>query len=145
MDFLDYMNFFKVTSGGFERYQNHNLMTYEIFEQLPRLNEIILRLPLRPGRGWRDDPRRFGPLLFHFVDPCPRQLHRVIYERAAEVLEPYKSVRVLNFVDENEESRFDSLHQAATGESAEVEDGFFPPECRCSIACINEPVFLRRY
>jgi hypothetical protein len=145
MDFLDYMNFFKVTSGGFERYQNHNLMTYEILEQFPRLNEIILRLPLRPGRGWKNDPRRFGPLLFHFVYPCPRQLHRVIYERAAEVLALYKSVRVLNFVDENEESRFESLHQAATGEPVQAEDGFFPPECRCPIACVNEPVFLRRY
>jgi hypothetical protein len=113
MAFLDYFNFFKVTAGGFQHHQDYSLMTYEVFEQLPHLKEVIIRLPLRPGRGWKNDPRQSGPLLFHFESPCPRQLHRVIYERAAEVLAPYKSVKMLNFIDKGEESCFHSRRQAA--------------------------------
>ena len=113
MAFPDYFNFFKVTVGGFQHHQDNDLMTYEVFQQLPQLREIIIRLPLRPSRGWKNDPRHSGPLLFHFVNPCPRQLHRVIYERAVEVFAPYKSVKILNFIDEGEESRSRSRQQAA--------------------------------
>jgi hypothetical protein len=106
MDFASYMNFFKVTIGGFERYQNFDLPTYEVFEQLPYLNEIVIRLPLQPRRGWRNDPHQGGPQLFDFESPCPRKLHRVIFERAAEVLAQYKTVTIRNFIDKGEEKRF---------------------------------------
>jgi hypothetical protein len=112
MDFLSYMNFFEVKNGGFERYQDLRRLTYHVFERLPALNEIVIRLPLRPRKGWRHRPGYGLPQLFHDDAPCPRSLHRTIYERVAEVLASY-NVRVVNFIDEDEEHKFHAARLSA--------------------------------
>lgn len=112
MDFLSSMHFFKVEAGGFKLYQKPRGLTYHIFERLPHLNEIVIRLPLRPRGGWKDNPCARGPWLFHHQSPCPRSLHRIIYERVAEVLAPY-NVTVRNFVDAHEKERFLAARIAA--------------------------------
>ena len=106
MDFLSFMHFFEVKAGGFQRYRKARGLTYRIFERLPNLNEIVIRLPLRPRKGWKDDPLAGGPPLFHDQSPCPRSLHRVIYERVAEVLASHEKVTVQNFIDDDEKQRF---------------------------------------
>ncbi|KAF2625969.1 hypothetical protein BU25DRAFT_412214 [Macroventuria anomochaeta] len=105
MDFLSFMHFFKVKAGGFQRYQKSQGLTYHTFERLPNLNEIVIKLPLRPREGWKYTPHPGGIQLFHEESPCPRSLHRVIYERVAEVLASFK-VTMRNFIDDNEEQRF---------------------------------------
>lgn len=107
MDFLSFMQFFKVMAGGFQRYHKTKGYTYEVFERLPCLNEIVVRLPLRPQGGWKHRPQAGGPQLWHEDYPCPRVLHRIIYERIAEVLAPYK-VTVRNFLDKGEKQRYHS-------------------------------------
>jgi hypothetical protein len=106
MDWLPFMQFFKVATGGFDQYHKPKALTYEVFERLPCLNEIVVRLPLRPYGGWLDKPGQFGPLLWHEDSPCPRIMHRVIYERIAEVLAPY-NVAVRNFIDYAEMRRYE--------------------------------------
>ena len=115
MDFLSFMHFFKVEAGGFQRFPKPRgfHMTYEIFERLPDLNEIVIRLPLRPRGGWKDMPQAGDPQLFHEDSPCPRRLHRVIYERVAEVLASYDRVTIQNFVDGEEKQRFESARLEA--------------------------------
>jgi hypothetical protein len=110
MDFINYMHFFKVTTGGFERYLASGI-SYEVLDQLPHLDKIALRLPRRPRQGWVDNPYQIGPQLFHFESPCARILHRIIYERIAEVLTLYPNVKVEGFGDENEKDRFAALRQ----------------------------------
>jgi hypothetical protein len=111
--FIGYMHFFKVIIGGFDRYLRPGSLSYEVFEQLPNLSEISLRLPLQPRQGWNNLPYQPGPVLFHNDAPCPRKLHRVIYERIAEVLTLHLRVRVTNFMDKNEMVRYDALRYAA--------------------------------
>ncbi|KAH6620369.1 hypothetical protein C7974DRAFT_458480 [Boeremia exigua] len=106
MDFLSFMRFFEVEVGGFVQYHNARGTTYHIFEGLPCLNEIAVRLPARPLKGWRNNPYTGGPQLFHHDRPCPRVLHRVIYERIAEVLASYNNVKVGYFIDGSEENHF---------------------------------------
>ncbi|KAJ8109741.1 hypothetical protein OPT61_g7237 [Boeremia exigua] len=106
MTFLSFMNFFEVKVGHFEQFQNPRSPTYHALERLPNLNEIIINLPLRPRSGWRNITYYGSPQLYHDESPCPRILHRVIYERAAEVLASYDNVTVRNFIDENEQQRF---------------------------------------
>jgi hypothetical protein len=110
MDFINYMHFFKVTTGGFERFLAGGI-SYEIFDQLPHLDKIALHLPRRPRQGWVDSPYQNGPQLFHFESPCARILHRIIYERIAEVLTLYPNVKIKGFGDENEKDRFAALRQ----------------------------------
>jgi hypothetical protein len=113
MNFIDYMHLFKVTKGGFERYTKRpGAITYEVFEQLPNVSEIALRLPRRPRQGWLDDPGQIGPILFHYEFPCVRMLHRVIYERIAEALTLYSNVKVKGFVDKYERDRFYTLRES---------------------------------
>lgn len=113
MDFIGYMHFFKVTTGGFERYLRSGSISYEVFSQLPHLNEVIIRLPRRPHHGWRDKPGQCGPRLFYDDFPCPRMLHRVIYERVAAVLTLYPRVKVMGFIDADESVRFNLLRVSA--------------------------------
>jgi hypothetical protein len=117
MGFIDYMHFFKVTTGEFERYLDPGAISYEVFEQLPYLKKIALRLPRRPCQGWVDNPFQHGPQLFHFEFPCARTLHRVIYERVAEVLTLYSHVKVKGFGDDNEKDRFYTLRQSSMEKS----------------------------
>lgn len=113
MDFLSYMHFFRVTAGGFERYHKPGSMTYTVLERLPNLKYIAIRLPGRPRRGFHDFPSRRGPRLFHEDAPCPRLLHRIIYEQAAVVLAHYPSVRIKAYIDEEEKDRFYEIQERA--------------------------------
>jgi len=106
MDFHSFMHFFKVQAGGFQQLQKPRDPTYEVFERMPHLNEIVIQLPLRPHGGWKNNPSAGRPPLFHYDKPCPRILHRLIYERAAEVLAPYEKVKLRNFIDGYERKRF---------------------------------------
>lgn len=45
-------------------------------------------------------------MLWHANSPCPRAVHRVIYERIAAVLAPY-NVAVGNFIDSDELRRYE--------------------------------------
>lgn len=118
MDWLSYMHFFQVKAGGFERYYDSftmvhkKVITYEVFDRLPCLNEIVVRLPLRPYGGWRDKPGQCGPQIWHVDSPCPRAVHRTIYERVAEVLAPY-NVMVWNLIDYAEMRRYQNLRAEA--------------------------------
>jgi hypothetical protein len=115
MNFINYMHFFKITTGGFERYLDADKpapVSFEVFEQLPHLTEIALRMPHRPRQGWLDDPWQIGPTLFHHEFPCARALHRVIYERIAEVLAVYPNVKVNGFIDDYERDRFFALRES---------------------------------
>jgi hypothetical protein len=116
LGFIDYFHFFKVTIGGFGRYLHSDSISYEVFEQLPNLSEIIMQLPLKPRQGWKDLPSQVGPSIFHHDDPCPRRLHRVIYERMAELLTLYPDVKVTKFMDGNEEARYNTLRMVAVKE-----------------------------
>lgn len=114
MDFMASMRFFDVQAYGFPRYPGQRArLTYDAFDRLPHLNEIVFILPRRPRKGWVDSPYGGGPTLFHHESPCPRALHRVIYERVAEVLAPHKKVTVLGFVDAEEQERFIGLRTEA--------------------------------
>ncbi|KAF3004035.1 hypothetical protein E8E13_000866 [Curvularia kusanoi] len=106
MDFLPFMRFFEVEIGGFQKHRSRRGLTYHAFDRLPHLNEIVLILPGRPHSGWRHNPYCGGPQLFHDEDPCPRRLHRVIYERIAVLLAWHSKLTVRNFVDGEEEQRF---------------------------------------
>jgi hypothetical protein len=113
MDFIAYMHFFKVTTGSFKYHLRPGSISYDVFEQLPHLNHIAIRLPLQPQQGWVDQPGQPGPPLFYANFPCPRLLHRVIYERIAEVLTPYPRVKVQGFIDDDEKMRYKALRASA--------------------------------
>ncbi|KAF2132399.1 hypothetical protein P153DRAFT_189971 [Dothidotthia symphoricarpi CBS 119687] len=108
MSFVSYMRFFKVTAGGFGKYWRTDHMTFEVLEQLPFLNEIVIKLPVRPhgAGGWKDNFHEGGPQLFHHESPCPRMLHRILYERIAEALASHEHVRLTRFIDNDEKQRY---------------------------------------
>ncbi|KAF9698898.1 hypothetical protein EKO04_002935 [Ascochyta lentis] len=112
MDWMSFIHFFKVKAGGFQHHQKTRGLTYHVFERLPSLNEIMIWLPRRPRGGWKNKPHPGGLQLFHREAPCPRSLHRLIYERVAEVLAPY-NVSVRGFIDEEETQRFESARLEA--------------------------------
>lgn len=116
MRFFEYMLFFKVTVGGFERYLRPGAISYEVFDQLPHLSEVFIKLPGRPRRGWSNILLP-GPFMFHHDSPCPRTLHRIIYEKALNTLALCPSLKVCGFVDADEEARFNEL-RAVTLKSA---------------------------
>ncbi|KAH3920662.1 hypothetical protein HBI56_219130 [Parastagonospora nodorum] len=113
MDFIAYMHFFKVSVGSFKQYLLPGSISYEIFEELPNLNQITFRLPRKPQQGWRDMPEQPGPPLFFPDFPCPRILHRLIYDCIAAVLTLYPLVEVNGFIDADEKDRYESLRAAA--------------------------------
>ncbi|KAH7405839.1 hypothetical protein DE146DRAFT_779221 [Phaeosphaeria sp. MPI-PUGE-AT-0046c] len=113
LGFIGSMQFLQVTMGRFDEYLIPGDMSYEVFEQLPNLNKISLRLPGEPQQGWKDRPGQQGPLLFYNDAPCPRLLHRVIYERIAEVLTLYPCVVVTGFMDDDEWIRYRDLRKTA--------------------------------
>ncbi|KAH8726804.1 hypothetical protein GQ44DRAFT_612864 [Phaeosphaeriaceae sp. PMI808] len=113
MSFLDTMHFFQVTVGNFKLYLQSDCISFSVYEKLPHLKEISIQLPRQPRKGWKDRLGQCGPTLFHHDLPCPRALHRIIYERIAEVLTLYKHVRVIGFADNIEEARFYELRAAA--------------------------------
>lgn len=113
LGFIGSMHFFQVTMGAFDEYLIPGDISYEVFEQLPNLNEISVRLPGQPQKGWQDRPFQQGPLLFYNDAPCPRLLHRIIYERIAEVLTLYPNVIITGFVDDDEWLRYRDLRKTA--------------------------------
>lgn len=112
MGFYDSMSFFRVTAGGFGQYTKASALSYKVFDRLPHLAEIAIQLPGKPRKGWSNIFCR-GPILFHHESPCPRRLHRLIYERIADCLAIYPHLIVRGFIDDDEEARFDSLREAA--------------------------------
>jgi hypothetical protein len=111
MDFLDYLYFFKVSTGGFQQYWKPYL-DHEVFDQFPHLNELRIVLPDVLGR-LEENMRQSGPQLF-YGDPfnCPRILHRLIYEQAAKVL-AHHNVIMQGFIDDLEDMRFVALRENA--------------------------------
>ncbi|KAF2691633.1 hypothetical protein K458DRAFT_381479 [Lentithecium fluviatile CBS 122367] len=108
-DFLSYLYFFKVTVDDIDRRRPEGYATSDVFEQLPHLNEIVVGLPTSYDRY----QGLYGPLLFHDRDPCPRILHRLIYEKVAADLAHHNEVGVRLFIDEDEERRFRDLRESA--------------------------------
>ncbi|KAL5117744.1 hypothetical protein ACEQ8H_004354 [Pleosporales sp. CAS-2024a] len=114
MDFIGYMHFFKVTLGSFKHHLVAHTLSYTVLEQLPHLQHIAIKLPLKPHRGWSDaSSYQPAPLLFHPDYPCPRLLHRVIYERIAATLTLYPSVHVHGFIDDAERAHYHNLRTTA--------------------------------
>ncbi|KAG9189590.1 hypothetical protein G6011_06458 [Alternaria panax] len=110
--FMDSLHFFKVTTGSFSQHWKSYHLDYEVFERLPYLNELIIKLP--DAKGSLEDSSE-QPVRLFYGEPysCPRILHRIIYERAAELLAHYKSVSMYGFIDEQEEFRFLGLREDA--------------------------------
>ncbi|RMZ72196.1 n-acetyltransferase 5 [Pyrenophora seminiperda CCB06] len=109
--FLEAFHFFKVKTAGFAQYWQPYYLTYEVFERLPRLNELNIYLP-DSNDSLTDKSRQCGPQIFH-DKPCPRILHRLIYERAANVLAKYSFATLHGFLDEAEELRYNTLRKKA--------------------------------
>jgi hypothetical protein len=109
-NFLDALHFFKVTVGKLDQYRGRHFMTCDVFETLPNLDGLNIVLPTE---WWIDDIRQMGPRLFHEFVPCPRTLHRFIYERIAKELAIYGTVKVYGFMDSGEEQHFLNQREAA--------------------------------
>lgn len=111
LSFLDAMHFFKVTKAGFAQYRQPHHTDYDVFERLPNLNELRVQLP-EADDNLTNHPRQHGPQIFH-DEPCPRILHRLVYERAAEALAKYPFVTLHGFLDQAEELRYNTLRKEA--------------------------------
>lgn len=94
-DWLQSLHFFKVSVGTLQSYRRNKLITCDIFQKLPHLHALHLDLP---RKWWINKPMQPGPPLFHEVEPCPRTLQRLIYERAAEISAAYKNVHLTGFL-----------------------------------------------
>ncbi|OAG10730.1 uncharacterized protein CC84DRAFT_492550 [Paraphaeosphaeria sporulosa] len=106
-DFISFYRFFKVTAGEFGKdCQPRCTLTYNVFERMPYLNEIIVRLPSDRMKTWVNKTHQMERPLFHITSPCPRMIYRILYERIAEALATYENVSVRNFLSETEEKRF---------------------------------------
>jgi hypothetical protein len=103
--FLDSLHFFKVTTGSFSQHWKSYHLDHEVFERLPYLNELIIKLP--DAKGFLEDDYR-QPVRLFYGEPfnCPRVLHRLIFERAATVLAPLENFKMHGFIDNEEERRF---------------------------------------
>jgi hypothetical protein len=112
--FMDAFYFFKITAGSFAQHwkAKPHYMDFEVFEQLPHLNELIIKLPDLYGHS-EDAPRQPIRMFYGYPYNCPRTLHRLIYEKAAEVLAHYKNVKMCGFIDEEEEERFLKIREVA--------------------------------
>ena len=112
LSFMEALHFFRVAVAGFAQYwRPARYLDYDIIERLPRLNELRFYLP-DASQDLEDKVRQYGPLIFH-SEPCPRILHRLVYERAAEVLAKYPFVTLYGFMDEVEELRYNALRKEA--------------------------------
>jgi hypothetical protein len=110
LDFMETLHFFKVSVGNLAEYRGRNFMTCDIFQKLPNLDGLHIILP---RSWWKDRAIQMGPQLFHETAPCPRTLHRFIYERAAVELAPYRDVRIEGFMDQFEKERFWDCYKEA--------------------------------
>ncbi|OAL56750.1 hypothetical protein IQ07DRAFT_607065 [Pyrenochaeta sp. DS3sAY3a] len=113
LDFSTSFEFFRITKHGYNEGWESRHFGIEVLERLPDLRELTIILPDVTGK-LEDKPYHPGPRLFYDLDfACPRILHRILYEQAAEVLAPYKDVKLYGFMDENEAQRFKALQQKA--------------------------------
>jgi hypothetical protein len=110
---MDSLQFFKVTAGSFSQYWKSYHLDYEVFERLPYLNELTIKLP--DVKCFLEDNSK-QPVRLFYGEPfnCPRILHRLIYERTAEVLAPFRDFKMHGFIDNEEEMRFFELLEHAT-------------------------------
>lgn len=150
--FLDSLFFFQVTAGSFAQHWKPHWLTYKVLETLPHLKALRLTLPDAHGR--LEDDLRKQPVSLFYGEPfnCPRTLHRLIYERVAQVLAAYEAVTLHGFMDEEEQVRFGALRElykkdvggvqldeTAVGRKQRpqdiVYDDFWPPKCRCKTLC----------
>ena len=106
-EFWSSLHFFKVSAWGFDIYRPNNFMTCDVFQRLPFLDFILFYLPI--NESIENQLMTPGPRLFDDSRPCPRVLHRLIYEQAANELAPYKTVCLDGFIDQDEEDRFFSI------------------------------------
>jgi hypothetical protein len=109
-NYLETLHFFKVTVGNLHEYRGDKVLTCDVFQKLPNLNNVDILLP---KEWWQDEATQIGPQLFHESKPCVRTLHHFIYERAAMELAPYKDFSIRGFMDEDEVQRFKDLHESA--------------------------------
>lgn len=110
--FLDSLHFFKVTAGSFsQRWKSYHL-DYQVFERLPHLNELIIKLPDATGR-LEDNSKQPARLFYGEPFNCPRVLHRLIYENAAEALAHIENVKMEGFIDDEEMVKFFELLEHA--------------------------------
>jgi len=141
MGFVAYMHFFKVNVGSFKQYLLPGSISYEVFDKLPNLKHLTFQLPRKPRQGWRDTPGQPGPPFFFPDFPCPRLLHRIIYECIAEFLTLYPRIHVYEFVDADEQERYEDLRAAAIQNrdwsSAELKELY--TECGGGVE-LDEPV-----
>lgn len=113
LDFATSFEFFRITKHGYQEGWHSRYMGIEVLERLPELRELTIILPDVTGR-LEDKPYHRGPPLFYDLDfACPRILHRILYEQAAEVLAQYKDVKLYGFMDDGEAQRFKALKQKA--------------------------------
>ncbi|KAF2747470.1 hypothetical protein M011DRAFT_443269 [Sporormia fimetaria CBS 119925] len=115
LDFLDALHFFKVDVGTLAEYRQRIPNTsVEALTQLPNLRSLVYILP---DLNWRDYISQPGPRLYDEEDPCPRTLHRWIYEAAATELAmlaiPNVESKVKGFMDHEEKQRWHDLWHTA--------------------------------
>ncbi|EOA81655.1 uncharacterized protein SETTUDRAFT_64978, partial [Exserohilum turcica Et28A] len=112
--FLDCMHFFRVTVAHFPRFYPHFRLDYRVLDSLSGLVAVAVRLP-DPTGYLVDRVPQCGPRLF-YGDPytCPRILHRVIYEAAAEAMAPCGFFALYGFMDYDEKARFEALRASAS-------------------------------
>jgi hypothetical protein len=110
-NWLDALYFFKVSIGSLDQWRPKSHITYEVFEKLPNLDGLRITLP----NQWQNHEPviRRGPKLFREEDPCPRVLHRMIYESIATHLASYSDLSVTGFMDVDEGQLFSDHREAA--------------------------------
>lgn len=117
-DFRNFLHFFKVTSKGFMSRAHHRRISVDDLAQLPKLTELVVVLPGKECNLY--DKSRDYPRIFHHDDPCPRALHRAIYERIAADLVYIPTIKVSGFLDSAEEQRYNALRQKALADRADL-------------------------
>ncbi|PSN63154.1 hypothetical protein BS50DRAFT_679492 [Corynespora cassiicola Philippines] len=144
--FVDTMHFFKVEAGGFQQaFPDSYHCDCDIFETLPNLKYVLINLP-STTMGIKEDkmePNRAK--IFHPESPCPRLLHRLIYEPVAYLLAHY-DVEVLGFGDEEEVRRYRELRLAATASLKFTHDELAElyAECGGGVQLPLEDIILHR-
>jgi hypothetical protein len=113
--FLDYIYFFKVTKDNIHLRRDSELVTCDILDQMPNLVEVQVDLPTKYDHRSEWSGYRYGQLVSK-EDPCLRTLHRIIYEQIAIELAAHENVTVRNFMDVDEELRFQAMRESAQRE-----------------------------
>jgi len=118
--FVEFFHFFKVTAGKFDQFRPGDIITCDVFDRLPHLNEIVIFFPSKDC--WRDYPMQMGPCLFDEKDPCLLVLYRILFERMAEALALYKHVKIKNLPDLALRDCFWEMRRAAMSRAAKFDE-----------------------